>query len=75
MEEAEIFSRGSARRGGSGASKRDAFRKASKIMLERARNNPKIEFVMNTAVDEVFDVSAEHCHRCATAQPGDRRGV
>src|ERR1700744_1302096 len=33
---------------------RDSFR-ASKIMLERARNNPKIEFIMNTAIEEVFD--------------------
>lgn len=36
--------------------RRESFR-ASKIMLERARNNPKIEFMTNTIVDEVFDVS------------------
>jgi thioredoxin reductase (NADPH) len=36
--------------------RRDAFR-ASKIMLERAKANPKIEFIMNTTVDEVFDVT------------------
>jgi thioredoxin reductase (NADPH) len=36
--------------------RRDEFR-ASKIMLDRARNNPKIRFLPNTLVDDVYDVS------------------
>jgi thioredoxin reductase (NADPH) len=36
--------------------RRDSFR-ASKIMLDRAKANPKIEFLMNTGVEEVFDVA------------------
>ena len=35
--------------------RRDTFR-ASKIMFERARANPKIQFITNTAVEDVFDV-------------------
>jgi thioredoxin reductase (NADPH) len=36
--------------------RREEFR-ASKIMLDRARNNPKIKFLTNTLVEEVHDVS------------------
>jgi thioredoxin reductase (NADPH) len=36
--------------------RRDQFR-ASKIMIERARANPKIKFIMNTVVDDVYDVN------------------
>ena len=36
--------------------RRGEFR-ASKIMLDRARHNPKIKFLTDTVVDQVFDVS------------------
>jgi thioredoxin reductase (NADPH) len=36
--------------------RREEFR-ASKIMLDRARHNPKIKFLTNTLVEEIFDVS------------------
>jgi thioredoxin reductase (NADPH) len=38
--------------------RRDQFR-ASKIMLERVRNNPKIRMLTNTVVEDVYD-AAEH---------------
>ena len=36
--------------------RRDAFR-CSKIMLERARNNPKIKFLPDTVVEDIYDAS------------------
>jgi thioredoxin reductase (NADPH) len=36
--------------------RREEFR-ASKIMLDRARANPKVKFLLNTVVEEIFDVS------------------
>jgi thioredoxin reductase (NADPH) len=36
--------------------RREEFR-ASKIMLDRARANPKIKFLTNTMVDDVYDIS------------------
>ena len=36
--------------------RREEFR-ASKIMLDRARHNPKIKFLTNTVVDDIFDAS------------------
>jgi thioredoxin reductase (NADPH) len=39
--------------------RRENFR-ASKIMLERARLNPKIEFITNTVVEDVYDADKGH---------------
>lgn len=39
--------------------RREEFR-ASKIMLDRVKANPKIEIIVNTVVDEVFDPSKEN---------------
>src|SRR5512140_3400790 len=39
--------------------RRDSFR-ASKIMIERAKANPKIKFFLNTVVEDVHDVEKGH---------------
>lgn len=36
--------------------RRDSFR-ASKIMADRAKSNPKIKFFLDTIVEDIFDVS------------------
>jgi thioredoxin reductase (NADPH) len=38
--------------------RREEFR-ASKIMLDRTRHNPKVKFLLNTVVEEVHDVAKE----------------
>jgi len=38
--------------------RREEFR-ASKIMLDRARHNPKVKFLTNTVVEELYDVSKQ----------------
>jgi len=38
--------------------RREQFR-ASKIMLERAQQNPKIDFLTNTVVEDVYDIHAK----------------
>ena len=34
--------------------------RASKIMLDRARANPKIRFLHNTVVDDLYDIAANN---------------
>lgn len=52
--------------------RRDEFR-ASKIMLERARANPKIRWQTNAVVEEVFDVGKKEVSGVRLRDPRDGR--
>jgi len=39
--------------------RRDSFR-ASKIMIDRAKANPKIQFLLNTVIEDVYDIEKGH---------------
>ena len=54
--------------------RRSEFR-ASKIMLDRARKHDQIEFLTDTVVDDVYDVSKKEVTGTAAAQREDRRAV
>ena len=52
--------------------RRDTFR-ASRIMVDRARENPKIEIHTNTAVDEVIGEDKVHALRLTDTETGAER--
>lgn len=52
--------------------RRDEFR-ASKIMLDRARANPKIQWVTNAVVEEIFDVARKEVTGVRLRDPRDGR--
>ncbi len=52
--------------------RRDTFR-ASKIMLDRARNNPKIEIVTDTAVDEIKGSNAVEAVILKNLKTGEKK--
>ncbi len=52
--------------------RRDSFR-ASRIMVDRARENPKIEIHTNTAVDEVLGEDKVHALRLLDTETGTHR--
>src|SRR5687768_1583992 len=54
--------------------RRDAFR-ASKIMLERARNNPKISFLTDTVVEDILGEEGVEGIRVKNTKTGDERDL
>ncbi len=54
--------------------RRDEFR-ASKIMLERARKNPKITFITDTTVEEILGESSVEGLRIKNTKTGEERTV
>jgi thioredoxin reductase (NADPH) len=54
--------------------RRDAFR-ASKIMLERARKNPKITFITDTTVEEILGDESVEGVRIKNTKTGEERTV
>ena len=54
--------------------RRDEFR-ASKIMLERARNNPKITFITDTVVEEILGEDAVEGVRVRNTKTGEEQTI
>jgi thioredoxin reductase (NADPH) len=54
--------------------RRDEFR-ASKIMLERARKNPKITFITDTVVEEILGKDAVEGVRARNTKTGEERTI
>jgi thioredoxin reductase (NADPH) len=54
--------------------RRDSFR-ASKIMVDRARNNPKVTFVLDTVVEDVLGEGSVEGVRVKNVKTGETRDV
>jgi len=54
--------------------RRDAFR-ASKIMVDRARNNPKVTFVLDSVVEDILGETSVEGVRVRNAKTGETRDL
>ena len=54
--------------------RRDEFR-ASKIMVERARNNPKMNFVLDSAVDDILGETSVEGVRVKNVKTGEEKEI